>query len=54
MEELYFYRRHEEAVSFIGRVFGGENGADGLDNDTRDVLRIYERKCLAKLGREAA
>ncbi|KAI3400134.1 hypothetical protein diail_4365 [Diaporthe ilicicola] len=50
-EELYFLRRFEEAVSFVTRVFDGEGGGEGLDRDVRDVLRTYERKCLAKLGR---
>src|SRR3954468_12405538 len=51
VEELYFFRRFEEAVSFVGKVFEGEGGGDGLDTDVRDTLRTYERKCLGKLGR---
>lgn len=52
VEELYFYRRFEEASTFIGRVFEGEDGADGLDGDVREMLKTYERKCIMKLGRE--
>ncbi|KAL1865721.1 hypothetical protein Daus18300_007097 [Diaporthe australafricana] len=51
VEELYFFRRFEEAVSFVEKVFDGEGGGEGLDRDVRDVLRSYETKCLAKLGR---
>lgn len=51
VEELYFFRRFEEAVSFVGKIFDGEAGGEGLDRDVRDVLKTYERKCLARLGR---
>ncbi|KAK2615695.1 hypothetical protein N8I77_002432 [Diaporthe amygdali] len=51
VEELYFFRRFEEAVLFVGRIFDGEGGGDGLDKDVRDLLRTYERKCNEKLGR---
>ncbi|KUI74216.1 hypothetical protein VM1G_09781 [Cytospora mali] len=52
VEELYFYRRYDDAVVFIGKVFdGGEGTGEGLDADTRDLLRTYEKKCLGKLGR---
>lgn len=51
VEELYFYRRYAEAVAFVGRVFQGQHGANGLDGDAQEVLRTYERKCLVKLGR---
>lgn len=51
VEELYFFRRFEEAVSLVGRMFEGEGGGDGLDGDVRDLLRTYERKCNEKLGR---
>lgn len=51
VEELYFYRRFEEAAAFVGRVFEGEGGASGLDGEVADVLRSYERKCLVRLGR---
>lgn len=51
VEELYFYRRFGEAVTFIGRVFEGEGGAAGLEGDVKDLLRLYESKCMRKLGR---
>lgn len=51
VEELYFFRRFEEAISLVGRIFEGEGGGDGLDGDVRDLLRTYERRCNEKFGR---
>lgn len=50
VEELYFYKRFDEAVVFIGRVFEGAPDAGGLDGEVRDLLRAYERRCTVKLG----
>ncbi|KAK3392143.1 hypothetical protein B0T20DRAFT_446149 [Sordaria brevicollis] len=48
IEELYFFRRYEEAVSLIKRVW--EDAGDGLfDRDTTALLRLYEGRCEAKL-----
>lgn len=51
VEELYFFRRHGEAVEFIRRVWreGGSEGG-GLDSDTRELLAYYERKCVERLS----
>ncbi len=47
VEELYFFRRYDEAVWFMGRVSDGlENG---LPEDVRDLLRVYEAKCREKM-----
>lgn len=54
VEELYFYRRFDEAVALIRRIFEGAHDVTGLDGDVKDVLRLYERKCTAKLGQEAS
>lgn len=51
VEELYFFRRFEEAASLVGRIFEGEAGGNGLDGDIADLLRTYERKCNEKLSR---
>lgn len=51
VEELYFCRRWEEAVAFVGRVL--EGGAAGLDSDVQNVLRAYEGRCLAKMDGRA-
>ena len=50
VEELYFLRRYDEAVAFVGRVFDGEGGGEGLERDVRDLLKAYEEKCLGRLG----
>jgi len=53
VEELYFFRRYGEAVEFIRRVWkegGGEGG--GLDNDTRELLAYYERRCVERMSVE--
>ncbi|ORY68996.1 uncharacterized protein BCR38DRAFT_425008 [Pseudomassariella vexata] len=52
VEELYFFRRYEEAAKFVGRVLGGDGKSgsdDGLDEDTRKLLRHYETKCAEKV-----
>ncbi|KAG8169012.1 hypothetical protein KVR01_001761 [Diaporthe batatas] len=51
VEELYFFRRFEEAVSLVAKIFEGEGGGDGLDGDVRSLLTTYEKKCNEKLGR---
>ncbi|ROV99602.1 hypothetical protein VPNG_07715 [Cytospora leucostoma] len=51
VEELYFYRRYDEAVAFVGRVFEGDGAGEGLERDVRDLLKTYEQKCQGKLGR---
>ncbi|KAJ4423575.1 hypothetical protein N0V82_001741 [Gnomoniopsis sp. IMI 355080] len=54
VEELYFYKRFDEAIAFIGRVFDGAPDAEGLDGEVREVLRLYERKCILKVERDAS
>jgi hypothetical protein len=54
VEELYFFRRYAEALDFIRRVWregGGKGG--GLDNDSRELLSYYEKKCQDKIGVQA-
>ncbi len=50
VEELYYFRRFEEAAALVQKVFVEGNG-DALDRDTKDLLRVYETRCLSKLGR---
>ncbi|KAI1370193.1 hypothetical protein F4677DRAFT_451632 [Hypoxylon crocopeplum] len=54
VEELYFFRRYAEGAQFVKAVLdGGEDGdgdgAPGLDDDTRNTLRYYEKKCSEKV-----
>ncbi|KAI1452574.1 hypothetical protein F4805DRAFT_462652 [Annulohypoxylon moriforme] len=55
VEELYFFRRYVEGAQFVRAVLG-ENGdsnneaiAPGLDDDTRKLLRYYEKRCSEKV-----
>jgi hypothetical protein len=48
VEELYFFRRYNEALDFVRKVLGEEENAIKLDGDTRDLLGYYERKCTEK------
>jgi len=51
-EELYFFRRYDEAVRFVQRVFSEEegNGEARLDADTKRLLRYYEAKSKERLA----
>lgn len=49
VEELYFFRKYDEAVTFVAKVFDG--GEEGIDGDFQALLKTYEKKCLEKLGR---
>ncbi|KAI2625651.1 hypothetical protein GGR54DRAFT_509106 [Hypoxylon sp. NC1633] len=53
VEELYFFRRYAEGAQFVRAVLDGhrdgeEEGTPGLDDDTRKLLRYYEKKCDEK------
>jgi hypothetical protein len=45
VEELYFFRRYAEAVKFIQLVFSEQGGSEGLDLDTKTLLRHYLERC---------
>lgn len=51
VEELFFFKRYDQAVAFVRKVCDGEGNREGLDGDIRDLLITYEKKCLGKLGR---
>ncbi|KAI1340389.1 hypothetical protein F5Y15DRAFT_56523 [Xylariaceae sp. FL0016] len=49
VEELYFFGRFEEGAAFASVVLNAES--DGrLDEDTRKMMRYYEKKCIEKAG----
>ncbi|GAB1315121.1 hypothetical protein MFIFM68171_05331 [Madurella fahalii] len=49
-EELYFFRRYREAVTFIDGVFDDSGtGEARLDGETKSSLRYYRRRCLERL-----
>ncbi|KAK3326431.1 hypothetical protein B0H66DRAFT_550922 [Apodospora peruviana] len=43
VEELYFYRRYDEAVDFVRKVFSGPEV--NLDQETKRLLGYYEKRC---------
>jgi len=51
VEELYFFRRYEEAARFIGRIFSEEEGKGekSLDADTQKSLRLYEERARVRM-----
>jgi hypothetical protein len=49
VEELYFFRRYSEALGFVERVLGEEGNASKLDNDTRELLGYYHRRCTERM-----
>lgn len=51
VEELYFFGRYDEAAAFIHRILDGTRPAAGLDDDTKDLLRLYEDKCRKKAAK---
>ncbi|KND86341.1 hypothetical protein TOPH_09031 [Tolypocladium ophioglossoides CBS 100239] len=49
VEELYFFRRYQEALDFLATVQNDES-AKAFDNDTRKLLDTYGENCLQKLN----
>ncbi|KAI2776327.1 hypothetical protein F4815DRAFT_484740 [Daldinia loculata] len=56
VEELYFFRRYSEGANFARAILAGngsggidEEGPCGLDEDTKKLLRYYEKKCNEKV-----
>lgn len=47
VEELYFFRRYDEAVEFVALVLQSESRA-ALDSDSLQLLETYAAKCRAK------
>ncbi len=47
-EELYFFKRFNEAVDFIDAVLNGESKA-ALDEDAIRLLTKYDEKCKERL-----
>lgn len=47
VEELYFFRRYQEAIDFSARVLNGDS-RDALDDESLQLLEKYQAKCKAK------
>ncbi|KAF4591685.1 hypothetical protein GQ602_001984 [Ophiocordyceps camponoti-floridani] len=48
VEELYFFRRYRDALSFIDTITS-DGSCQALDHDTRQLLVAYRQKCLRRL-----
>ena len=46
VEELYFFRRLDEALVFLAEVL---RGAEGLADGDRGLLEAYQLRCRKKL-----
>ncbi|KFA61407.1 hypothetical protein S40285_03579 [Stachybotrys chlorohalonatus IBT 40285] len=47
VEELYFFRRYQEAVDFIVKVLHGASQA--LDENTKNLLGVYMSRCRERM-----
>ncbi|KJZ76891.1 hypothetical protein HIM_03768 [Hirsutella minnesotensis 3608] len=48
VEELYFFRRYQEALNFIQGIHS-DGSAEAFDRDSRELLHVYQQKCQEKL-----
>lgn len=52
-EELYFFRRFEEAATFLGKVLAdGDDESEAFDQETRALLINYKQKCEERLNQK--
>ncbi|KAI5467227.1 hypothetical protein BGZ63DRAFT_418948 [Mariannaea sp. PMI_226] len=45
VEEMYFFRHYERAIQFVSDVL---TQSEGIDDETRQMLVIYQDKCRRK------
>ncbi|KAL9479669.1 hypothetical protein ACSS6W_004455 [Trichoderma asperelloides] len=48
-EELYFFRRYQDVVDLVSRVLAPEGDKGGLDEETKQILSMYQSRCRQKL-----
>ncbi|KAL1875927.1 hypothetical protein VTK73DRAFT_9711 [Phialemonium thermophilum] len=48
VEELYFFRRYDDAMEFVQLIFSETGRPAGLDDETKELLRYYETRCHQK------
>lgn len=52
-EELYYFRRFDEALAFLNRVLAeGDGESEAFDEETRALLVTYKQKCEQKLNKK--
>ncbi|KAH6604572.1 hypothetical protein Trco_006279 [Trichoderma cornu-damae] len=48
-EELYFFRRYQGVIDFVSQVLALEGDRGGLDEETRQLLSMYQSRCRQKI-----
>ena len=53
-EELYYFRRYEEAAAFLDKALAqGSGESEAFDDETRSTLLKYRQKCEQKLANKS-
>lgn len=50
VEELYFFRRYEQAEKLATQAISGSHG---IDKDAKQLLTTYQQRCQNKLKSQA-
>jgi hypothetical protein len=54
-EELYYFRRYEEAAVFLDKALAqGSGESEAFDDATRSTLLKYRQKCEQKLANKSS
>ncbi|KAL7949429.1 hypothetical protein V8C42DRAFT_310872 [Trichoderma barbatum] len=48
-EELYFFRRYQDVIDLVSKVLVLEGDKGGLDEESRELLIMYQSRCRQKL-----
>ncbi|KAM6483481.1 hypothetical protein HDV62DRAFT_328735 [Trichoderma sp. SZMC 28011] len=48
-EELYFFRRYQQVVDLVSKVLDLEGDKGGLDEESRELLIMYQSRCRQKM-----
>ncbi|KAL7796021.1 hypothetical protein V8C37DRAFT_18692 [Trichoderma ceciliae] len=48
-EELYFFRRYQHVIDLVSQVLTLEGDKGGLDEETRQLLSMYQSRCRQKI-----
>ncbi|KAL7810331.1 hypothetical protein V8C44DRAFT_332971 [Trichoderma aethiopicum] len=48
-EELYFFRRYQDVIDLVSRVLALEGDKGGLDDESKQLLSMYQSRCRQKL-----
>ncbi|KAL6864064.1 hypothetical protein J3F83DRAFT_187109 [Trichoderma novae-zelandiae] len=48
-EELYFFRRYQHVIDLVSKVLAIQGDKGGLDEESRQLLSMYQSRCRQKL-----